>query len=359
MMSMIPVASTTTHPGRVNSRSATRTLRLAAARACTPPKAARRFRQNGAMRRLPSNTATARMCTTRINHSIRYSSSLERLMLTTTGSFHHLFPLPQFDAANFATDGLGQCRDELDLARILVGCGDALDVLLEFLHQLRGGLIARCQNDKRLDNGATYFVGAGDDGRFGHGVVLEEGALDLERTDAIPGANDHVISPTHKPEIALSVSQTAVPGDVPFPEEGVGSFLRVLPVFLEQAHRALRLDTYRYISLLAWRQHGAGVGIDNGHIKTRDRLPHGAWFDLHAGVIGHQNRRFGLAIAIVDGQTGAGPPGHDHLRVEGLAGPHTVAQLRQVVAPQVFQHHHAISRGRGTEGGNAMLFEET
>src|SRR5262245_26004793 len=235
MISMIPVASTTTQLGRVHIRAATRTLRLAAARACTPPSAARRLRQNGAMRRLPSNTTTARMCTT-FNHCIRVPSSLERLMLTTTGSFQRLFTLPQFDAADFATDGPGQCSDELDLAWIFVGCGDALDVLLEFLHQLRGGLIARRQDDECLDNGATYFVGAGDDGRFGHGVVLEEGALDLEGTDAIPGANDHVVSPSHKPEIALSVAQTAVPSNVPFASEGVGGFLRVLPVFLEQAH---------------------------------------------------------------------------------------------------------------------------
>src|SRR5215510_12655230 len=134
MISMIPVTSTTTQPGRVKMRSATRTLRLAAARACTPPREARRLRQNGAMRRLPSNTTTARTCTTRINHSIRFSSSLERLMLTTTARFQRLFPLPQFDAADFATDGLGQYCDELDLTRIFVGCGDTLDVLLEFLH---------------------------------------------------------------------------------------------------------------------------------------------------------------------------------------------------------------------------------
>src|SRR5262249_35654384 len=154
-----------------------------------------------------SNTTMARTCTTRINHSIRFSSSLERLMLTTTARFQRLFPLPQFDAADFATDGLGQYCDELDLTRIFVGCGDALDVLLEVLHQRRGGLIARRQYDKRLDNGATYFVGAGDDGRFGHGVMLEEGTLDLEGTNAIPGANDHVVSPTYKPEIALGVAQ--------------------------------------------------------------------------------------------------------------------------------------------------------
>ena len=60
-------------------------------------------------------------------------------MLTTTGSFQRLFTLPQFDAADFATDGLGQFGDELDLAWIFVGSGDALDVLLEFLYQLREG----------------------------------------------------------------------------------------------------------------------------------------------------------------------------------------------------------------------------
>src|SRR5262245_27291308 len=137
MISMMPVASTTTQPGRVKMRSATRTLRLAAARACTPPREARRLRQNGAMRRLPSNTTTARTCTTRINHSIRFPPSLERLMLTTTGRFQRLFPLPQFDAADFATDGLGQFRDKLDLTRIFVGGSHALDVLLEFLYQFR------------------------------------------------------------------------------------------------------------------------------------------------------------------------------------------------------------------------------
>ena len=57
-------------------------------------------------------------------------------MLTTTGSFHCLFTLPQFDAADFATDGLGQFCDELDLAWIFVGGGNTLDVLLEFLYQL-------------------------------------------------------------------------------------------------------------------------------------------------------------------------------------------------------------------------------
>src|SRR5262245_1089109 len=137
MISIIPVASTTTQPGRVNIRSATRTLRLAAARAGTPPNATRRLRQNGAMRRLPSSTTTARTCKIFINHSIRFPSSLERLRLTTTGSFQRLFTLPQFDAADFATDGLGQFRDELDFTRIFVGGGNTLDVLLECLHHLR------------------------------------------------------------------------------------------------------------------------------------------------------------------------------------------------------------------------------
>src|SRR5262252_8526079 len=358
MLSTIPVTRSTTQPGSVNIRSAVRILRFAAARACAPPNATRRLRQNGAMRRFPSSTTTARTCKIFINQSIRFASFLERLMLTTTARFQRLFTLSQFDAADFATDSLGQCRDELDLAWIFVGCGDALDVLLEFLHQLRRGPIARRQDNERLDNSAAYFVGAGDDGRFGHGVVLEEGALDLEGADAIPGANDHIVSPTYKPEIALGVAQTAVPGNVPFAAEGVGGFLRVLPVFLEQAYRTLRLDAYSNISLLAWRQCGTGVGIDNGHIKTRDRLPHRARLHLHTGIISHQNRRFCLAIAIVDGQTGAGPPGRDHLRVEGLAGTHTVTQLRQIVTLQVFQHHHAIGRGRGTESRNAMLFEE-
>src|SRR5882672_6910846 len=118
---MIPVTSTTTQPGSVNIRSATRTLRLAAARACAPPSAARRLRQNGAMSRFPSSTTTARTCKLFINQSIRLPSSLERLTLMTTRGFERLFTLTQFDAADFAADGLGQFADELDLAWIFVG----------------------------------------------------------------------------------------------------------------------------------------------------------------------------------------------------------------------------------------------
>src|SRR6266571_6558494 len=137
MISTIPVASTTTQPGSVKIRSATRTLRLAAARACAPPRAARRLRQNGAMSRLPSSTTTASTCTTLISQSQPIVSPLcsERLTLPATGGFQCLFTLAQFDAADLAADGLGQFGDEGDFTRIFVWCGDALDVFLKFLHQ--------------------------------------------------------------------------------------------------------------------------------------------------------------------------------------------------------------------------------
>src|SRR5262249_24240144 len=137
MISIIPLASTTTQAGSVKAKSAIRTLRLATARACAPPKAARRLRQNGAMNRLPSSTTTASMCTTLISHSQPIVSPLclERLTLTATSAFQRLFTLAQFDAADLAANGLGQFGDEGDLTRVFLWCSDALDVFLEFLHQ--------------------------------------------------------------------------------------------------------------------------------------------------------------------------------------------------------------------------------
>ena len=51
-------------------------------------------------------------------------------MLLATQRFQRLFTLTQFDAADFAADGLGQGADKLDLAWIFVGGRDPLDVLL-------------------------------------------------------------------------------------------------------------------------------------------------------------------------------------------------------------------------------------
>ena len=52
-----------------------------------------------------------------------------------------LVVLTDFDATYFTTDGLGQLVHKLDDARILVGGGDALHVVLKFLDEGVAGLV--------------------------------------------------------------------------------------------------------------------------------------------------------------------------------------------------------------------------
>lgn len=61
-----------------------------------------------------------------------------RTVLRGGGDFAALLAVlfADLDAADLAGDGLGHLGDELDDARILVGRGDAFDVVLQFLLEL-------------------------------------------------------------------------------------------------------------------------------------------------------------------------------------------------------------------------------
>ena len=114
--------------------------------------------------------------------------------------FTALFELAEFDAANLAADRLGQVVNKLDLARILVGRRDALDVLLQFERRAR-----RCPECRALSRTNAFTIaprsaiGTRDYRRFDHRRMLEQGALDLERPDAIAGRADHVVGASDEP----------------------------------------------------------------------------------------------------------------------------------------------------------------
>src|SRR5207248_11224129 len=140
---------------------------------------------------------------------------------------------------------------------------------------------------------AAHFIRAGHHGRLSHRIVLEQGALHLERTDTVTGTDDHVVGTPDKPEITIGVLPAAIPGDVPLTLEGLRSFVQIFPVFPEQSNGTLGLHPYGNISLLPWRQHRPAMRLDDGHIKAGHWLTHGAWLYLQTRVIGHQKRRFG------------------------------------------------------------------
>src|SRR3990170_8836070 len=149
--------------------------------------------------------------------------------------------LAQLGAADLAADGLGQVADELDLARVLVGRGHRLDVLLELGgERVRRG-VAGGEDHEGLDDLAAEGVGLADDGGLGDGGVLDQGGLHLEGADAIGRAVDHVVGAADEPEVAGLVHGGAVAGDVPVAAVALRRRLRVLPVLLEHADGPVRL----------------------------------------------------------------------------------------------------------------------
>ena len=58
-------------------------------------------------------------------------------------------------------------------------------------------------------------VGDADDGRLGHGRVLEEAVLDLDGRDVLAAADDHVLLAVDDGQVPLGVQRPAVAGVEP------------------------------------------------------------------------------------------------------------------------------------------------
>ena len=100
---------------------------------------------------------------------------------------------PQLSSLDLAARGLGQLGDEVDDARVLVGRGHALDVVLELAREPRRRAGAGGQHHDRAHHRAALLVRGGDRRRLGDGWMAEQRGLDLEGADAIAGRDDHVV----------------------------------------------------------------------------------------------------------------------------------------------------------------------
>src|SRR6266508_5216162 len=207
--------------------------------------------------------------------------------------------LSELGAAYLAADGFRKVRDELDLARVLVGRRHGLDMLLELSgERVRRGVTGG-ENHEGLDDLAAEGVGLADDGGLGDGGVLDQGRLDLEGADTVRRAVDHVVRAADEPEIAVLVHGRAVAGDVPVATVAFRGGVGVLPVLLEHADGPLGLDEDAEIALLAARQL-APVFIHDADAVPRRSRAHGAGFPRRGRERrGHQHA-LGLTVALVD-----------------------------------------------------------
>ncbi|MFN8566072.1 MAG: hypothetical protein U0Z44_00830 [Kouleothrix sp.] len=90
--------------------------------------------------------------------------------------------------------------------------------------------MARRKDHEGLDDLATQIVGAGHHGGLGYGWMLDQCALDLERADAVAGAEDHIIGAAHEPEIAVLIDDRPVAGNIPITADAAGAGVGVAPV---------------------------------------------------------------------------------------------------------------------------------
>src|SRR5207244_2889820 len=121
--------------------------------------------------------------------------------------------------------------------------------------QLRTEVVARrpgaAQRHERLNDLTTHGVRLAHHRGLDHGRMLDEGAFDFKRSNAIAGAFDHVVGAPDKPVVTIRVAHRAVPGQIPVALEASGVLGRVAPVFPKQPEWSLRPDPDRDLAFLA------------------------------------------------------------------------------------------------------------
>src|SRR6266516_4949720 len=209
-------------------------------------------------------------------------------------------------------------------------------MLLEFACQFRGGSIARCQDNKSLDDLTAHFIGTGNHRRLGNGGVLFQCTFHLEGADTVACADNHIICSSDKPEVAILVLVGTIPGDVPIATNTGLRCLRVAPVFFKHPRWAPWLYLYRDITFLV-RRKLAAVVVDHAHLETWRRLAHRARLHLQGRKVGTKEHRFGLAVAIANSHPCVLLPRSYYLWIEWLSRTNTVPQRLGGIVFQIGQ----------------------
>ena len=228
-------------------------------------------------------------------------------------------------------------------------------MLLELGGEAVGRLLPRTEDDERLHDLAAVEVRDPDDGALCDRGMLEEGALDLERADAIRGRDDHVVRAPHEPEVAVLVALRPIARQVPVvPEDRVGLVGR-LPVAGEEGRRAA---DQREVALDSWRADLARV-VDHGHVVARGRKAHGSRADGDAGRVRDEYGVLRLAVAVVHREPQRILESRDDLGIERLADRYGVAEPRQMRELQLLElgEHPVLGRSLGEDRDPEPLHE--
>ena len=152
-----------------------------------------------------------------------------------------------------------------------------LHELLNVFFQLRSISVARREHDERLDDVAPELVGLAYDPCLDDCGMLNQGALDLERSDPLTSGLDHIVGAPDIPEVAVLVNLRGVARVVPAVPEVLVVLRGVLP---DLPHHSWPARSESQAALLALLQLLAFL-VDDCRLDARKRLAHRARLDVH------------------------------------------------------------------------------
>src|SRR5256885_12786748 len=110
-------------------------------------------------------------------------------------------------------------------------------MFLEFTGEFRRAAVALAEHNKGLHDMAAHCVRASHNCGLDYCVMFNQRALDFEWANAIAGADDQIVSASHKPVVPVVILVSFVAGQVPGPETSGRSEARLLPISEEQRWR--------------------------------------------------------------------------------------------------------------------------
>src|SRR5580704_17129312 len=183
--------------------------------------------------------------------------------------------------------------------------------------------------------------------------MMQNGAFDFERPDAISGALDDIVGAALEPEISSLVTAREIARGYPPMAEKLARSLRILPI--AQRVIALFARALRQIPRFPGRQLKPIV-IDDGHLKARHRQAHGAglYFDVERVEIAERQPVLARSEMILRREAECLLEVADDFGIERLAATADAAQAeivsRELIDPE--RHHAAQQRRHRCEIGH-------
>src|SRR5262252_5521790 len=256
----------------------------------------------------------------------------------------------KLEPLNLARRRLGQLRDELDPARILVGCELVLHEALELSFEAGSGGRAVLEDDEGLGLDEAVRVLVAHHRRLEHGGVAHERVLHLHGRDPDASHFEHVVGAAAVPEEAVRVLVILVARLYPVTEEGGFGLFVLIPVV---RHGRVAFDAQ--VADLTLR-HGRALVIHDArlvarHYEARGPGPGPSW------LVGQEDvEDLRGADAVEDLHPEALPPALEDLLGQRLARRHAEAQRGQVVAllRLLDLQHGGVEGGHTEEDGRSV-----